>query len=172
MSHRAFVARERHRGRFDGFLARDGATDEVLTRLLAPDARLPPDAVSGSPRVRASSLEDLLAAHLDPIEHEALLVVHRDGTATPYVVLPSVLTTADGLLEGDPTGVALSLVGRDGSTLAPAYVRGWFQGTAGVLGEAVDAGLLAPDEAFTWLRDAVGRLAGDRHDLVTIPPRR
>lgn len=170
MSHRALVAVARRAGEFDGYLAPSGATDEVLNRLLAPDADLPPGIREGPPRWRARSFDDLLATHLDPISHEALLVVHRDGTVIPHAVLPFVLATADGLIESERPGAVLALVGRDGSVLRPAYVRGFLHGTTGVLGEAVDAGLLAPEEAFAWLADAVRRLAGDRHDLELLPP--
>lgn len=172
MGHRALVAIARRDGDFDVYLAKRGATDAILERLLEPDAGLPDGLVDGPPRGQTPSVSALLATHLDPISHEALLVVGRGGAVTPHAVVPFVLATADGLCEGARPGATVALVGEDGSVLRPAYVRGWVQGTAGVLGEAVDAGILSPAEAFGWLEDALRRLTGDRHDLAVLPPRR
>ena len=169
MSHRALVAVVREDGRYDVHYSHDGGADDRLERLRSPGAEPPPDLRTRPPLARGLTFEGLLADHLDPIEHEALLVVESDGSVDPFVVLPYVLATSEGLIEWEPRGVALALAGRDGSTLHPAFVRGWFQGTAGVLGEAVDSGLLAPDEAFEWLDGGVRRLAGDRHSLAVVP---
>lgn len=169
MSHRALVAVARDGGRYDVHYSHDGGADDRLERLRPPGVAPPPDLVEGSPLARGVSFDDLLAERLDPIEHEALLVVETDGEVVPFVVLPYVLATSAGLIDWEPSGVAVSIAGCDGSPLRPAFVRGWFQGTSEVLGEAVDAGLLSPAEAFGWLDDAVRRLAGDRHALVVVP---
>lgn len=169
MSHRALVAAEREDGGYDVSLAVDGAADWLVEPLLCPGARLPPGFVDGTPRGRAPSLEAVAAAHLDPLTDEALVVVHPDGSVSPYAVLPIVLATADGLVEGDPAGAAVALVGRDGSVLRPAYLRGWLHGATEALGDAVDAGCTAPEEALRRLADAVRRLAGDRHDCLVVP---
>lgn len=169
MSHRALVAVARDGGRYDVHYSHDGGGDDRLERLRSPGVAPPSDLVEGSPLARRVSFDDLLADHLDPIEHEALLVVESDGEVVPFVVLPYVLATSEGLVEWEPRGVVVSIAGTDGSSLRPAFLRGWFQGTAEVLGEAVDAGLLSPAEAFDWLDRAVGRLAGDRHALAVVP---
>lgn len=169
MSHRALVAVTREDGRYDVHYSHDGGADDRLKRLLPPGVDPPSALVDGAPIARGADFEGLLADHLDPIEHEALLVVGSDGEVVPFVVLPYLLATADGLIEWDVRGVALALSGRDGSSLDPAFVRGWFQGVAGVLGEVIDAGLLSPDEAFGWLDESVRRLAGDRHTFAVVP---
>lgn len=172
MSHRALVAVARADGRFDVLPWRNGAEEAVLARLRAPDARLPPGVAEGRPLGRTGTFEDVLATFLDPVEHEALLVAEPDGRVTPYAVLAYVLATGDGLVEGDPAGAVLALVGDDGSTLHPAYVRGWTHGTAGVLGEAVDGDLLTAAEALAWLGDRARRLAGDQYAFAPVPARR
>ena len=169
MSHRALVAVARGDDRYDVHYAHDGGSDEQLDRLRTRGLDPSHDLVDRPRVARRVTFDDVLADLLDPIEHEALVVVEPGGEVVPWVVLPYVLAAADGLLEWDRPGVALSLVGRDGGSLHPAYVRGWFQGTAGVLGESVDAGLLSPEEAFAWLDDAVRRLAGERHPLAVVP---
>lgn len=171
MSHRALVAVARDGG-FDVRLAPDGARDDVLDRLRSQGGVLPPGLLDGPFQGRARSVEELLGDHVDPLEHEAVVVVHDDGTVTPYALVPYLLGTADGLLEGEPPGALLALVGDRGRRLPSAYVRGWHHGTTGVLGEAVDRGLLATDDAVGWLDDRVHRLAGDGHRLVVLPPRR
>lgn len=168
MSHRALVARARDDGRYDVFYAHDGGSDERLAHLRRADATLPAALLDGSPVARGRPFESVLDDLLDPVTHEALVVV-EDGGVDPYLVLPFVLATADGLLEGEPRGVALSLVADDGGALDPTYVRGWFHGTAGAVGEAVDAGGLSPAAAFEWLDAAVRRFAGDRHRVLTVP---
>lgn len=170
MGHRALVAVAREGGGYAVYLAPDGAADRHVEPLLRPDAAVPPGLVDGPLRGRARSVDDLLESHLDPLLHEALVVVHRDGSLTPYAVLPFVLATANGLVEGNPPGAILSLTAPDGSVLRPGYVRGWLHGTTDVLGEAVDAGVLEPGEAVRWLRDAVERLGGDRHEVTVLPP--
>ena len=169
MSHRALVAVEGTDGRYDVHYSHGGGADERLARLGRPDAAAPVELVEGPPIARGLTFEAVLADHLDPIVHEALVVVAPDGEATAYVVLPYLLATSDGLVESAPRGAALALVGRDGSRLHPAYVRGWSHGAAEVLGEAVDAGLLSPAEALGWLDDGVRRLAGDRYALAVVP---
>lgn len=168
MSHRALVAHARGDGQYDVYYAHDGGADDRLARLRCPDARSPPSLLDGPLLARGRSFEAVLADHLDPVEHEALLVVEGSGVE-PFVVLPYVLATAAGLLEGEPRGVAISLAADDGCALHPAFVRGWFQGTAGTIGEAVDAGVLSTAEAFEWLDAAVRRFAGDRHRSAVLP---
>lgn len=170
MSHRALVAVAREDGTYDVYLATHGATDGTLDDLVVADAGLPPGLVAGPPTGTASTMDDLLTAHLDPVVHEALVVAEPDGRVTPSVVLPFAVATADGLVRGTPSGAVLSLVGRGGSVLRPAYVRGWYQASGELLGEAVDAGLLPPEAALGCLRDAVERLAGGRHELTLVPP--
>lgn len=172
MSHRALVAVARPDGGYDVVLARDGATDRLVSRLRQPGAELPAGFVDRPPLGRADSFDDVLAAFLDPIEHEALLVVDRDGRVTPHAVLPYVLGTAGGLIDGDPAGATLALVGGDGSTLHPAYARGWTHGTAGVLGEAIDGGLVTDGEALAWFDDRTRRLAGDQLAYARVAARR
>lgn len=172
MSHRALVAVARADGRFDVSLAGHGADDDRLEALGSPGARLPGGLGGGRRLGRAGSIGAVLSRFLDPVEHEALLVVERDGRVTPHAVLPYVIATADGLADGDPAGAVLALVADDGSALHPAYVRGWIHGTTGALGEAVDAGLLSVDEALAWLHDRARRLAGDRYTLTAVPARR
>ena len=169
MSHRALVAVERGDGRYDVHYSRGGGADERLERLGRPDAGRARELLDGPPIERGLPFEAMLADLLDPIVHEALVVVAPDGEATPYVVVPYLLATSDGLVESAPRGAALALVGRDGSRLHPAYVRGWSHGAAEVLGEAVDADLLSPAEALGWLDDGVRRLAGDRYALAVVP---
>lgn len=169
MSHRALVAVAREDGRYEVHYSHDGGADDRLARLRHPGVDPPPDLVGDAPRSTGLTFEALMADHLDPIEHEALVVVDRDGEVAPFVVLPYALATADGLAEWEPRGVAVALAARDGSSLHPAFVRGWHQGTAGVLGEAVDAGRLTLAEAFGWLDRAVRRLAGDRHEVAVVP---
>lgn len=169
MSHRALVAVVRSDGRYDVHYSHDGGGNDRLARLRSRGVGPPRDLLEGPSLACGVTFDALLADHLDPIAHEALIVVERDGGVEPFVVLPYVVATSDGLVEWEPRGVALSLCGADGGSLHPAYVRGWFQGNAGLLGEALDAGLLSPSEAFGWLHDAVRRLAGDRHPLVVVP---
>ena len=169
MSHRALVAVERGDGNWEAFRARDAGADERLERLGWSDGEPPAGLTGGAPVAVAPSLEALLAEHLDPLVHEALVLVEADGGAEPYVVLPSLLATAEGLLEFEPRGVALGLVGPGGQTLSPAYVRGWFHGATDVLGEAVDADLLSPEEAIGWVEGGIRRLAGDQHPLLVVP---
>ena len=169
MSNRALVAVARSDGRYDVHYSHGGGADERLQRLRRPDAGPSRDLVEGPAIARGLSFEALLADHLDPIEHEALVVVDPEGQVTPYVVLPYLLATADGLVGSAPRGAVLALVGRDGSRLHPAYVRGWFHGAAESLGEAVDADLLSPGEALGWLDDGIRRLAGDRYPLAVVP---
>jgi hypothetical protein len=164
VSHRALVAVARSHDRYDLHYSHDGGADGRLDRLRTRGLDPPADLLEGPLLGEGLSLEAVLADHLDPIEHEALVVVESDGGVRPFVVLPYVLATANG-----PRGVALALVGRDGSPLHPAFVRGWFQGTTGVLGEAVDGKLLTVEEAFGWLDHGVSRLAGDRHTLTPVP---
>ena len=168
MSHRALVAVAGDDGRYDVYYSHDGGSDDRLAWFLARD-RPPPDTGDGPPIARRRTLEEVAADHIDPVEHEALLVVDREGEVVPFVVLPFVLATSAGLHEWEQGGVALSLVGRDGETLHPSFVRGWFQGAAEVLGEAIDAAVLTPDEALEWLDGGVRRLAGDRHPLLPVP---
>lgn len=168
MSHRALVAVRRDDGRYDLRYAHDGGADDRLDRLRTRGLDPPPDLREGPELARGLDVRELLADHLDPIEHEALVVVERDGEVVPMVVLPYVLATADGLVEWAPQGAAVALVARDGSSRHPAFVRGWFQGTAEVLGEAVDLGLLSTAEAFEWLEDAVHRFAGDRYPVLVV----
>lgn len=170
MSHRALVAVARDDGTFDVYVTPDGAADRTLEGLVDAEAGLPPAFVEGPPTGSAQSVTDLLATHLDPVVHEALVVVGPDGRVTPHAVLPVAVATADGLSRSEPTGMVLSLVGRDGSVLRPGYVRGWYQGTGELLGEAVDAGLLAPEQAVEWLQVAIERLAGGNHDVTLVPP--
>lgn len=168
MSHRALVAVARGDGRYEVRYARSAGSDEHLERLASPGVRDLRGLLEGPVLASGLSFEDVVE-RLDPIEHEALLVVGTDGAVSPYVGLPYVLATADGLVESAPRGVVVSLVGRDRARLHPTYVRGWFHGTAEVLGEAVDADLLSPAEALGWLDDAVHRLAGERHALAVVP---
>lgn len=169
MSRRALVAVARGDGRYDVHYSHDGGADERLEPLVPVGARPPPDLLEGPPVARGVTFEALLADHLDPFEHEAIVVLRDDGEVVPHVVLPYVLATSDGLVESAHRGVALALAGPDGAPLRPAYVRGWFHGTTEVLGEAVDAGLLSATEAFAWLDDAVRRLAGDDRALAVVP---
>lgn len=170
MGHRALLAVSRDGGEYAVSLAPQGAADWLVEPLLRPGATVPPSAVDGPELGRATSVEAVVEEHLDPTTHEALVVVDRDGSPTPYAVIPLVLATADGLVEGDPRAVLLGLVGRGGSVLGQGYVRGWLHGTAGVLGEAVDVGVLGPEQALGWFRGAVGRLAGSRHEVKLVPP--
>ena len=169
MSHRALVAVARGDDVYDVHYSHDGGGDDRLDRLRTRGLDPPADLVRGSSVARGISFESLLADHLDPIEHEALVVVEPDDEVDPFVVLPYVLATSDGLVEWEPRGVAVALVARDGNSLHPAFLRGWHQGTAGLLGEAIEAGLLAREEAFGWLDRGVRRLAGDRHTLAHVP---
>lgn len=169
MSHRALVTVARGSGHYDVYYAHDGGADDRLDRLRTRGLDPPRDFVEGPPIAEGVTFETLLADHLDPIEHEALVVVEDDGEVVPFVVLPYVLATADGLIEWEPRGAALALAARDGGSLHPSFVRGWLQGTAGTLGEAIDAGLLTREEAFGWLDHGVRRLVGDRHTLVHVP---
>lgn len=168
MSHRALVAVARGDGRYEVRYAHEAGADHRIRRLLAPGSRAPRDLLAGPLLARGLPFEDVVD-RLDPVEHEALLVVETDGEVTPHVVLPYVLATADGLVESAPRGAVLALVGRDGGYLDPSYVRGWFHGATEVLGQTVDVGLLSPAEALGWLDDAVHRLAGDRHPLAVVP---
>ena len=156
VSHRALVSRARRDGGFDVVPWRDGADDDVLVRLCTPGARLPPTAADDRPLGRADSVEAVLTTYLDPVEHEALLVVDRDGRVTPHAVVAYVLGTRDGLVQHDPAGAVLALVGEGGSGLHPAYVRGWTHGT----------------EALAWLDDRTRRLAGDQYAFGPVPARR
>lgn len=170
MAHRALVAAARGDGRYEVSLAPDGAADWLLEPLLCPDASVPAELLGGTPVGTSGSLEGVLAAHLDPGLHEALVVVDADGRPTPHAVVPYVLGTADGLLRGEPSGAVVGLVGADGGTIRPAYVRGVRHGAADVLAEAVDAGLLGPGEALAWLDGAVRRLAAGGHRVLPVPP--
>lgn len=170
MAHRALVAVADQGGGYAVSRAPDGAADWLLEPLLCPAATVPPGFVDGPAVGRADTFEELLATHLDPLGDEALVVVDGDGRPTPYAVVPFVLATAGGLVGGDPPGAVVALVGRDADVLPPAYVRGWRHGTGEVLGEAVDAGLLAPAEAFAWLRDAVRRLGADGRRVAVLHP--
>lgn len=170
MAHRALVAVTRDDGGYAVSLAPDGAADWLLEPLLCPDASVPTELLGGRPVGAADSLGDVLATHLDPGVHEALVLIDAGGRPTPYAVVPYVLGTAAGLLEGEPAGAVVGLLGSDGGTLPPAYVRGFRHGAADVLAEAVDAGLLRPGDAFAWLDAAVRRLTADGHPVVAVPP--
>lgn len=172
MSHRALVAVSRPDGGYDVSVARDGADDDLLTRLLDPGAIFPAGLLEGPRVALADTIEDVLADHLHPLHHEALLVVEPDGTATPHAVVPYVLGTGDGLVCGDPSGAVVSLAGRDGTHLLPAYVRGWHHGTTAVLGEAVDRGLVETEGAIAWLDERTRLLAGDQHAFAALHRRR
>lgn len=167
MSDRALVAVDIGAGRYAISVDPGGGSDTALRRLLRPGT-----SVSAGPVLaRSHSFDAILTTHLDPHQHAALVVVEADGRTTPHRVVPFVLATVDGLIEGDPAAVTVALRGRDGATVDPAYLRGWLQGTTDVLAEAVDARLLPLAQAFEWLDDAVRRLAGDRFECHRLPSR-
>lgn len=171
MSHRALVAVATGPDRYRLSLDPDGGDDAALRRLIAPGANGPVDSAGRSMLARGLPFEAILADHLDPVEHEALVVRGPDGRVTPHRVLPFVLATADGVLWGDPAGATVALRSGDGVSLDPAYVRGWHHGTTETLAEGVDVGLVRPAAAVEWLEDAVRRLAGDRFECHVLSAR-
>lgn len=164
MSHRALVAVATGPDRHILSVDPNGGDDATLRRLTVPGAHVSPGSTGRSIVARGLSFEAILTKHLDPVEHEALVVLGSDGLVTPHRVLPFVLATAHGIFEGDPAGATVALRGGDGATLDPAYVRGWLHGMTASLAEAVDVGLIRPQIAFEWLDDAVRRLAGGRFE--------
>lgn len=101
MGHRALVARERADGRFDGYRSQWAGADLSLARTLAWKG-WPPPGPALVPAATAADWQDLLAAHLDPLVHEALFVVPHDGPVRAYrpVWLGADHADPDGLLVG------------------------------------------------------------------------
>lgn len=180
MSHRTFVAVHRRDDRYDCYELPDRWP---ASRRAAPDrARGAGSAVDDDgptprplePDVEPTTLDvplrTALARFVDPVVHEALVVVGPERSAREYAIVPYLLATAEGLYADEPAGAAVALDGVGGSWLSTAYLRGWYHGVTETLGEAVDRGQITPAEAIGWLEDAVHRLAGDRHEVITLPP--
>ena len=181
MSHRGLVAIRRHDGRYDCYDVPDGRVvgvgagrerERIGERSSGRHGprRSPIDTGNLDPVARRVTLRAAVDRFLDPVLHESLVVVEPDGGARPYVVLPYLLATAEGLHTEEPSGAAIALEGVDGAWLSPDYLRGWHHGVTETLGEAIDRGLLAPPAALDWLEAAVHQLAGDRHEVIGVPP--
>lgn len=181
MSHRSLVAFHRRDGRYDCYdlpdgwgaagegrpSTGDGAGEVAGSGWFGGSSAGGPDV---APTARGVSFRSVLDRLLDPLLHESLVVVGQDGQVCSYLVLPYLIATAEGLHTDAPAGAAVSLVGTDGASISPDYVRGWHHGVTETLGEAIDRSLLSTAEAIEWLEDAVRRLAGGRHEVLDVPP--
>jgi hypothetical protein len=165
MSQPALVALATGPDRFTLWIDPEGGRDAALRRRMASQSAALTRQPAGPVLARGVPFEAVIRNHLDPLEHDALVVVDVHGRAVPHRVVPFVLATADGLLEGDAAGATVALLGRAGGTLDPAYVRGWVHGTT------IDARLFSVERGFEWLDDAVRRLGGDRFESHVLPSR-
>lgn len=157
MAHRALVTVERPDGRYDCYRARWGGLT-VFERGGA--ASVVADAVAGSPLERGASVRSVLAA-LDPPLDEAFLVRDAAGRITTYLVCWLGLQTsvADVASRRAPTAL-VPVTDSDTARELDCVVRT----LKGVLGDAVDAGLLPGWLARGYLVVAVARhpaVAGD-----------
>ena len=113
-----------------------------------------------------------VAEHLDFLHHEALFVVSPAFSVTEFRVLPFVVPTADGVIEGsDATGRG-ALVEVRPLDPGAGYVRGWFDGIRDVVGELVDRGALTAADVVPTLLDRLHRFAGLDRELIVDPARR
>jgi hypothetical protein len=151
MGHRALVARERADGRYDVHRSQWAGVDLSLARTLAREG-WPPPGRAPVPVATAVAWQDLLADHLDPLVHEALFVVPRDGPVRAY------RTVWLGADHADPDGLIAAV---DRATLCDdERVLAWVDGARAVAREA-DVGPTAVERCLREWR-------GDR-EVVRVP---
>lgn len=178
MGHRALVAYERADDRYDVHYSHWGAALDLVAGLTretpfgGPVPREGPrdePAVDPDPIATGVPFPAVVADHLDFVQHEALYVVRDGYDVAEYRVLPFLIPTADGLIEGNPTvgrGVLLEVTSADPGS---GYVLGWFDGVRDVIGELVDRGVFDPEDVVPSLETRVRRFAGLDRDLILDP---
>jgi hypothetical protein len=154
VSHRALVAVEREGGHYDLIEIRGAvlAHEHVdRFRRTATDDLPPIDRTELATDVPA----DALAGYVDPVRHETLTVVGREGEPSAYLVL-----WYDAAIGSD--GERGALVTYDpGDRTDEAYLRGWWHGLTDGVGSLVDESI-DEREAFACLRDRVEALREGR----------
>lgn len=173
MGHRALLAYERDDRGYDVRYSHWGGDLDLRASITGatPFGRRPPGShgdppVDPVPIAVARTLADVVTDHLDVLVHEALYVVSTDYEVTEYRVLPFLVPTADGLVEGPDGPGRGALVETSPFDPGRGYVRGWFDGVRGLLGELVDRRVLAPEDVPGCLEDRLRRFAADREVIV------
>ena len=169
MGHRTFVAVHSGDGRYDCYRFQWGGDGESLERDWAGfDA-----AEDRSPTATGLTVEGVLA-RLDPLSDETLFV--RGGEKRTYLVVSLALVTSASPVKRAPDAVLVSVEHADGA----ASIRRFARTLKGVLGDAVDAGLVPRVVARGYLAvrlarhpDATERplfVSGARHRERGPPP--
>lgn len=163
MGHRALLARERESGRYDVYYSHWGGADPSLARDLDAEPWTHPQ-VDPDPLATDVAWADLLAAHLDPLCHELLVVLPASGPPEAFrpfdpgpLDAPAVLVAVDpadprddphvlGWGRGARAGLRTAFEARvlDATAAGAAFrraVEGRFDGRATWLDEPADAGL-------------------------------
>lgn len=126
------LARRRENGAYDLFHLRDRSE------------RSDP----GEPTATALSFDSVFG-HVEFGVHETVIV--GDGEPTTYLVVPFSIPTADS--RHPSVGACIAL--RPEAGLSEAYLRGWIHATKGLLGDAIDRGLLTEREALVALEERI-----------------
>lgn len=167
VGHRALLAYERDRDRYDLHYAHWGAHDWHLVETITPDQpfgaperdrRQQPTAVDPAPLATDCSFESIRDDHLDYQQYEAVYLVSESHEVQPWLVCwfgcPSVDISRPG--DGGIVTVDPEDARTDGERL-----RGWFAGSKETVCALVDRGVLAPTAARSYLATIVRSLGGD-----------
>lgn len=151
MGHRALLAYERDDENYDLHRSHWGGASFALAKAISeadPFATATETAVDSEPIDTNLEIAEILSDHLDFLHHEAFYRVTADYEATPFHVCWLGLEADCETVERSETvgnGVVVAAEPPDD------YFRGWFRGTKSAVGEVVDRGLFAPDDARDYL---------------------
>lgn len=165
MGHRALVAYARPDGRYDCYYAHWGGVDLGLAERLVDPER---DPVAPEPLATARPFAAVVDGVLDPLVHEALYVVDREG----------VVGSRSGPDRERPVTAYRALwlgpIGADGGLLVAvdpgvpcddARVQSWFRGARSIAAACRERESLGATEAATLLEAHLRDWAGDREVL-------
>ncbi|WP_435180182.1 DUF6735 family protein [Halorussus sp. AFM4] len=148
-----------------------GAADFALADRIRADSPFAADtafAVDPDPVATGVTLADAVANYVDFLHHEAFYRVETDYETTPFHVLWFGLDAdSEAVDRSETVGNGALVEARAVDDTDADFLRGWFRGTKAVVGEMVDRGALAPDEATDCLAARVCAWAGDREVFVT-----
>ena len=162
MGHRALLAYERDDGRYDCHRSHWGGADFSLADAITaadPFAERAAAGVDPEPVDSDLELHEIVENRLDFLHHEAFYRVGTDYEVTPFHVCWLGLEAECETVERSETvgdGVVVAAEPPDD------FFRGWFRGTKATVGEMVDRGLLAPDDAREYLAGRVESWATER----------
>ncbi|MFU1782966.1 DUF6735 family protein [Haloarcula japonica] len=144
------------------------AVDGYLTRKDRPSTVVDP-----KPRETGLTLNEIIAAHLDYLHHEAFFVVSTKFEVTAYRTLWLGLQYDSETVEQGETvgnGALATVRWHDGEPVGDGHLQGQFMALKDVVGDMIDKGVFTPSAARQYLKQKLAGQVGNRQELL-IPTR-